>query len=86
MSPGKKGDLLCPITPLALPARSWQLLLFWCLRQGRQSHIVPDSDHYLLDSSRPKDLKGQAAEATARTLISDWITRHAFDRAGGECG
>ena len=44
--------------------------------------IVPESDHYVLDSSRPKDLRGKAAEATARTLISDWITRHALDRAG----
>jgi predicted esterase len=40
--------------------------------------IVPDSDHYVLDPSRPKDSKGRAAEAMARTLISDWITRHAL--------
>jgi predicted esterase len=48
--------------------------------------VVADSDHYVLDSSRPKDPKGKAAEATARTLISDWITRHAVDRAGAEHG
>jgi hypothetical protein len=48
--------------------------------------VVPDSDHYVLDSSRPKDLQGRAAEVTARTLVSDWITRHALDRAGAGHG
>jgi hypothetical protein len=48
--------------------------------------VVPDSDHYVLDSSRPKDLKGQAAEATARALISDWVIRHALERAGAGHG
>jgi predicted esterase len=48
--------------------------------------VVPDSDHYVLDPTLPKDVKGKAAEATARTLISDWITRHAFDSAGAGQG
>jgi predicted esterase len=48
--------------------------------------IVPESDHYVLDASRPKDPKAKAAEATARTLISDWITGHAVNVAGtGQC-
>jgi predicted esterase len=48
--------------------------------------VVPDSDHYVLDPTLPKDPKGKAAEATARTLISDWITRHAFGSAGSGRG
>ena len=44
--------------------------------------VVPDSDHYVLDSSAPKDLKGKEAEAAARMLILDWINKHAFDGAG----
>jgi predicted esterase len=42
--------------------------------------VVPDADHYVLDPSRPKDLKGQAAESLARSLISDWMFRHAFPK------
>ncbi len=37
--------------------------------------FAADSDHYVLDASRLKDLKAKEAEATARALISDWITR-----------
>jgi predicted esterase len=46
--------------------------------------IVPNSDHYVLDSIRPKDPKAKAAEATARTLVCDWISRRA--RKSGEQG
>jgi hypothetical protein len=32
--------------------------------------VIPDSDHYVLDSSLPKDLKGNATEAAVRTLTN----------------
>lgn len=37
--------------------------------QDIRAVIVPDADHYVLDPSRAKDVKGQAAESFARRLI-----------------